>query len=190
MDLGGVMLSEISQIEKQIQYYFTYCFCCSVTMSCTTLCDPIDCSIPDFSVLHHLPEFAQTHVHWVLWGWWCYPTISSSVTNFLSSLLQSFPASGSFPMSWLFTSRGQSTGASASTWVLPMNIQGWFPLGLTSLIYLQSEGLFSSITFWKYQFFGTQPSLWSNSHICIHDYWKNISFDCTDLCQQSNVFAF
>ena len=59
----GVMLGEISHTEKQILYYFTYCFCCSVTKSCPTLCDPIDCSMPDFSVLHYLLEFAQTHVH-------------------------------------------------------------------------------------------------------------------------------
>ena len=120
---------------------------------------------------------------------WCHPTISSSVIPF-SSCPQSLPASESFPMSWLFASGGYSIGASASTSVLPMNIQGWFPLGLTGLIFLLSKGLFSSITIWKYQFFGTQPSLWSNSHICIHDFWKNISFDCTDLCQQSDVFAF
>ena len=80
----------------------------------------------------------------------------------LSSCLQSFPASGSFPMSQLFTSGGQNTGASAS--VLPMNIQGLFPLGLTGWISLQSKGLsrvFSNTTFQKHQFFGTQPSLWS-----------------------------
>ena len=96
---------------------------------------------------------------------WCHPTISFSVTC-LSSHSQSFPALGSFPMSWLFTSGGQSIGASTS--VLPMNIQGWFPLGLTSLISLLSKGLarvFSSTTVQKHQFFGTQPSLWFNSHI-------------------------
>ena len=82
-----------------------------------------------------------------------------------SSCLQSFPASGSFPVSRFFTSDGQSFGASAS--VLPMNIQ-WFPLGLTGLISLQSKGLsrvFSSTTVQKYQFFVAQPSLWSSSHI-------------------------
>ena len=97
---------------------------------------------------------------------WCYLTISSSAVPFFR--LQSFPASGSFPMSRLLTSGGQSIGASASTSVLPMNIQGWFPLGLTVLISLQSRGLsraFSSSTVWKYQFFGAQPSLWSSSHI-------------------------
>ena len=99
-------------------------------------------------------------------GWW-HPTISSSVIPF-SSCPQSFPASGSFQMSHLFTSGGQSSGVSASASVLPMNIQDWFPLGWTGWISLQSKGLsrvFSSITVQKHQFFGTQLSLWSNSHI-------------------------
>ena len=94
-------------------------------------------------------------------------TISSSVTSF-SSCPQSFPASGSFLMSRLFISCGQSIGAWASASVLQMNTQGWFPLGLTSLISLLSKGfsrVFSSTTVQKHQFFGTQPSLWSNSHI-------------------------
>ena len=84
------------------------------------------------------------------------------------SCLQFFPASGSFPISWLSTSGNQSIGASASSSVLPMNIQGWSPLGLTGLISLESKGLsrvFSSTTVRKQQFFGTQLSLWSNSHI-------------------------
>ena len=100
---------------------------------------------------------------------WCHPTISSSVVPF-SSCLQSLPASGSFPMSRLFTSGGQSIGVSASASGLPMNIQGWFPLGLASLISLLSKGLSrvcSSTTIRKHQFFGTQPSLWSNSHRAI-----------------------
>ena len=71
-------------------------------------------------------------------SWWCHPTISSPVTHFFSHP-QSFPASGSFPMSWLFTSGSQSVGTSASTSILPMNIQDWFPLGLTVLISLQSD---------------------------------------------------
>ena len=101
-------------------------------------------------------------------SWWCYLTISSSATPF-SFYLQSFPASGSFPMSQLFTLGGQSTGASASASVLPKNIQGWFPLGLTCFISLQSWGLsrvFSSTIVWTHQFFCAQPSFWSNSHIC------------------------
>ena len=98
---------------------------------------------------------------------WCHPTISSSLVPF-SSRLQSFLASGSFLMRWLFTSGGQSIGASASTSGLPMNIQGWFPLGWTGLISLQSKGLsrvFSNTTVQKHQFFCAQPSSWSNSHI-------------------------
>jgi len=97
----------------------------------------------------------------------CHPTISSSVIPF-SSHLQSFPASGSCPMSQFFASGGQIIGASAS--VLPMSIQGSFPLGLTGLISLQSKGLskvFSNTTVQKHQFFGAQLSLWSNSHIHI-----------------------
>ena len=99
-------------------------------------------------------------------GWWCYPTISSSVIPF--SCLQSFPASRSFQMSQLFASGGQRIGVSASTSVLPMNIQGWFPLGRTGWISLQSKRLsrfFSSTIVQKHQFFGSQPSSQSNSHI-------------------------
>ena len=96
---------------------------------------------------------------------WCHPTISYSVTPF-SSCPQSFPASQSFQMSQLSASGGQSIGVSASASVLPMNIQDWFPWGLTGLISLQSKRLsrvFSSTTVQKHQFFGTQPSLWFNS---------------------------
>ena len=108
--------------------------------------------------------------------WW-HPTILSSGVPF-STCLQSFPASGSFLMSWLFASGGQSIGASASASVLPMNIQGWFPLWLTGLIFLQSKELsrvFSNTTVQKHRFFGTQPSLWSLTSI--RDYWKNHSLD-------------
>ena len=83
--------------------------CCSVTQPCPTLCDLMNCSTPGLPVLHYFLEFAQTHVHWVS----DHPTISSSVVRF-SSCLQSFPASGSFPMSWLFISGGQSIKASVS----------------------------------------------------------------------------
>ena len=98
---------------------------------------------------------------------WCHPTISASVAPF-SFCLQFFPASGSFLMSQLFISGSQNIGTSASASVLPMNIQGWFPLGLTSLISLLSNRLsrvFSNTTVWKHQLFGTQPSSWSNSQI-------------------------
>ena len=97
---------------------------------------------------------------------WCHPTILSSVIPF-SSCLQSFPAWGSFLTNQFFASDGQSIAASASTSVLPMNIQDWFPLGLAGLI-LQFKGLsrvFSKITVQNHQFFDAQPSLWSNSHI-------------------------
>ena len=117
---------------------------------CPTLCDPMDCSLPD-SLFHEI--FQARILEWVaisfsitislsllkltsmMWVWshhvsqWCHPTTSSSVAPF-SSCPQSFPASGSFQMSWLFASGGQSTGASASVSVLPMNIQGWFPSGV------------------------------------------------------------
>ena len=98
---------------------------------------------------------------------WCHPTISSSLILF-SSCPWSFPESRSFPMSWMFASGGQSTGASASASVLPMNIQCQFHLGLTTLISLQSKRLsrvFSNTTVQKHQFFSTQPSLWPNSQI-------------------------
>ena len=100
---------------------------------------------------------------------WCHPTILSSVIPF-SSCLQYFPALESFPISWFFASGGQSTGASASASVFPMNIQDSFPLGLTGLVSLHSQGLsrvFSNTTGQKHRFFGTQLSLCYNSHIHI-----------------------
>ena len=113
---------------------------------------------------------------------WRHPTISSSVTPFFS-YLQSFRAPGSFPMSWLFASVSQSIRASALASVLPINIQGWFPLGLTGLLPLQSKGLsrvFSGTTVWKHQFFHAPPSL-GPTLISIHDYWKNQNFGYVDL---------
>ena len=118
---------------------FSYSCCCSVTKLCPTLCNPMDCSTPGFIVFHFLLDS------------------------------ESFPASGSFSMSWLFASGCQSIGASASASVLLMNIQSWFPLGLTGLISLLSKGLsrvLSNNTVQKHQFFNSQPSLWSNPHIC------------------------
>ena len=112
-------------------------------------------------------------------SWWCHPTISSSIIAFSSP--QSYPASGSFPVSWLFTSGGQSIRASASASVLPMNIQGWFPLGLTSLISLLSKGLsrvFSSTTARKHQF-SVLSILYTPMLTSVHDHWKNNSFDLT-----------
>ena len=114
---------------------------------------------------------------------WHHPTISSSVFPF-SSCLQSFPETGSLQISQLFASGGQTIGVSASTSVLPKNIQDWFPLGWTGWISLQSKRLsrvFSNTTVKKHQFFGAQ---------LIHDYWKNHSLNYMDLCQQSSVSAF
>ena len=121
---------------------------------------------------------------------WCHPAISSSVVPF-SSCLQSFPASGSFPMSQFFTSGGQSIGVSALASVLPMNIQDWFPLGLTGWISLQSKRLsrvFSNPTVQKHQS-SVLTFLYGPTLTSIHDYWKNHSLDL-DLCWQSNVSAF
>ena len=119
---------------------------------------------------------------------WYHLTISSSVVPF-SSCLQSFPASGSFPMSQFFTLGGQSIGASATASVLPINIQDWCPLGWTGLISLQSKGLsrgFSNTTVQKHQFFSTQLSL-CPTLTSIHDHWKNHSFDYTELCIHLNT---
>ena len=110
---------------------------------------------------------------------WCHPTASSSVIPF-SSQLQSFPASGSFQMSQFFTAGGQSIGVSASTSVLPMNIQDWFPLEWTGWISLQSEGLsrvFSNTTVQKSINSSVFSFLYSPTLTSIHDYWKNHSLD-------------
>ena len=137
-----------------INLCFVVVRCCSVAKSYPTLCNSMDWSMPCFPVLYCLPEVAHTPVHWI--GDAIHPTISSSVTPF-SFCPQSFPASGSFPVNLLFTSGGRSIGAPSSPSVPPTNIQGWFPLGWTGWISLQSKGLsrvFSSITIWKHQFFG------------------------------------
>ena len=124
-------------------------------------------------------------------SWWCHPTISSSVIPF-SSCLRSFPSSGSFHMSQFFTSGGQSIGASASASVLPTMIQDWLSLGLTGLISLQSKGFSRVFPTPQFKIINSLalsllcgPTLTS-----IHDYWKNHSFDCKDLCWQSDVSPF
>ena len=125
-------------------------------------CLPLTCWEANNGAAHRLPNLSPSprvcSRSYPLSQWW-HPTIPSSATLFFC--LQSFPVSGSFPMSRLFASGGQSTGASALASVLPMNIQGWFSLGLTGLISLQFKGLwraFSSTIIWRPQFFGTQPS--------------------------------
>ena len=136
----------------------------SVAQSCLTLCNPMDCSMPGFPVHHQLPELAQIHVHW----------ISDAIQP--SHLLLS-PSPPAFNLSqhqglfhWVSSLHqvAKNIGASASASVLPMNIQSWFLLRLTSLISLQSKVLsrvFSNTTVQKHQFFSTQVFLWPNSHI-------------------------
>ena len=150
--------------------------CCSVAMLCPILCEPRNCSMSAFLVLHYLPEFTQSHVHRVS------DAIQPShpLSSPLSSCLQSFPASGSSPMSRLFTLGGQSIGASAS--VLPMNIQGWFPSCTTGLI------IWSPCCPRNSQEYSTTPEfesikssalslIYGLTLTSIHDYWKNHSFD-------------
>ena len=162
--------------------------CCSVSKSCLTATPLTAVHQPSlsFTVSWSLLRLHQVNLSIKL----MMPSnISSSVIPF-SSCPQCFSASGSFPMSQLFTSGGPSIGASAS--VLPMNIQDWFPLGLIGLIPLLSKGLsrvFSNTTVRKDQFFGVQH-FYNPSVISVYDYWKNHNFDYTDLCQQSNISDF
>ena len=144
----------------------------------------MDCSTPGFPVLHQLPKFAQTHPSTI-------SSILSSVIPF-SSCLQSFPESGSFQMSQFFTSGGQSIEVSASALVLPMNIQDWFPLGLTGLISCSSTDSQESSPTPQFKSINSLAlcSLYGPTLTSIHDYWKNHSFDQMDLCQQSNISAF
>ena len=154
-------------------YYLGHWFCflfvrwlqfSSVAQSCQNLCDPMNRSMPGIRVHHQLPRFTQTQVCWVGDA---HPLISSSVVPF-SSYPQSLPASASFPMSQLFAWGGQSIGVAVLASVLPMNTEDWSPLEWTGSISLQSKGLsrvFSNTTVQKHQYFGTQPSSQSNSHI-------------------------
>ena len=126
----------------------------SVTQSFQTLCNPKDCSTPGLPVHHQLPEFTQTHVHWV--GDDIQPSHLLSSPSLPPSIFSSIRV---FSSEWFFTSGGQSIGASASASVLPMNIQDWSPLGWSSWISLQSKGLlsvFSNTTVQKHQVIGAQ----------------------------------
>ena len=151
--------------------YISFSLFSSVTQSCLTLWDLMDCSMPGFPVYHQLLELTQTHVHQVSDA--IQPTISRSVIPF-SSRIQSFPAyslsqhQGLFK--WVSSSHqvAKVLRVSALTSVLPMNIQDWFPLGWTGWISLQSKEVtrvFSNTTLQKHQFLGAQLSLQSNSHI-------------------------
>ena len=165
IEIVWTLKSKIQCPRNNIYQSWTNIWRCyfSVAKSCPTLCDPMNYSIPGFPVF----TISLSLLNSCLLSQWCHPTISSSVSPF-SSCPQSFPASESFPVSQFFASGGQSIAASASASVVPMNIQGWFSLGLTGLISLQPKGLsrvFSDTTVQKHQFFGAQLSLWFNSHI-------------------------
>ena len=144
----------------------------SVVQLSLTLCNPLELQHVRPPCLSPTPRLYSCPL-----SQWCHPTISSSLVPF--SCLQSLPASGSFPMSQFFTSGGQSIGVSVS--VLPMNIQAWFPLGWTGLIFLQSKGLsrvFSNTTVQSSN--SALSFLYSPALTSIHDYWKKHSFDKMD----------
>jgi len=166
----GLTACGISVLPPEMNSHPLYWKCWVLTMtavvqslSCVQLFATPWTEVHQASLSFTISKFAQTHVHWV--GDAIQP--SHPLLPPFSSCLQSFPASGSFPRSRLFASGGQSFGASAAASVLPRNIQGWFPLGLTHLISLLSKGVskvFSSTTIKKHRFFNAQPSLWSNSN--------------------------
>ena len=118
-----------------LTYHHFRVACCSVTKSCPTLWNPMDCSTPGFPVLHHLPAFSQTHVHWVCDA--IQPSLPLSPPSSPALNLSQHLS----PFQWLIISGGQSIGASALASFLPVHIQGWFPLGLISLNSLLSRGL-------------------------------------------------
>ena len=158
MESQGVQHDWVTNTQRAKSY------CCPVAQLCLTLWDSMDCSTPGPMCPSPSPG---AYPNSCPLSKWCHPTISSSIIPF-SSCLPSFPASGSFPVSQLFASGGQSIGVSASASVLPMSIHSWFPLGLTGLVSLESKRLsrvLSNTTVQKHQFFNTHLSLWSNSHI-------------------------
>ena len=164
--------------------------CCrSVAQSCLTRCNPMDCSTPGFLFFHYFLAFGQIHVHWV-----------GGAIQLSHSLSPPSPPALNLSHAGLFQWVGSSHLVAKvlelQLCISPSNeySQGWFPLGLTDLFSLLFRGLsrvFSNTTVWKHQFFRAQPSLWSNSHISNMTTGKNISLtDYTDLCWQSDVFAF
>ena len=161
--------------------------CCSVAKSCLTFRTPTDCSNPGFPVPHHLLTFAQVHVYWIGDAVQpSHPLMPSSP----SWSLQSFPASGSFPVTQLLASGGQSIGASAS--VLPKSIQGRFPLRSTgwSLCSPRDSQEFSPAPQLESINSSALYLLHGPAFTSIHDNWKDHSLDYMDLCWQSDVFAF
>ena len=136
---------------------------CSVTQLCLTVCDPMNCSTPGFPVLHQLPGLAQTYIHWV--SNTIQPSYPLSSPSFLAFSLSSFRV---FSNKWVLCIRWPKYWSFSFNISPPMKIQGWFSLELTGLISLLSKELLwvFSTRIQKHQFFGPQPSLWSNSHIC------------------------
>ena len=172
--MANNMVKRTSCCSKYQGDFLFFGFSSVPLLSCVRLFHPMNHSTPGFPVHHQLLgliklisiESVIPSNHLIL----CVP---------FSYRLQSFPTSGCFQNSQFFVPADQSIGVSASTSVLPMNIQDWFPLGWTGWISLQSKGLsrvFSNTTVQKHQFFGAQPSSQSNSHI-LHDHWKNHSLD-------------
>ena len=151
---------------------------CSVQFSCPVMSNSLWPHEPQHSRLPCPSPTPGVYSNSCPLSWWCHPTISSSIVPF-SSRLQSFPTSGSFQMSQFFTSSGQSIGVSASTSVLPMNIQDWFPLGWTSRSPCNPRDSqepspmpqFKSINSWALSF------IYSANLTSIYDYWKNHSLD-------------
>ena len=157
VDFIKITLEKVRLMPREVKLLVQGCkvCCCSVTKSCLNSLWPHGLQ---HARLSHLPLSPGVSSHSCPLSRWFYLTISSSATSFFFCL-QSFPTSGSFPMSQLSTWGGQSVGASAS--VLPMTFQSWFPSGLTSLISLQSKGIsrgFANTTVWKHQFFSAQLS--------------------------------
>ena len=157
----------------------------SITQSCPTLCDPHGLQHTRLPYLSPTPGACSNSCPL---SQWYHPTISSSVVPF--SCLQSFPASRSFLRSQLFTSGGQSIGASASSSFFLVNIQGWFPLGFADLVSCSPRETLKSSPVPQFESINSTLSLYGPTLIFIHDPWKNHSFDYTDFCRQSNVSAF
>ena len=143
-----------------------------MAQSCPALCDPMGCSTPGLPVPYHLLEFAQVHVHWI-----SDPTQSYALPPSSPFAFNPFPVSGSFPVSHLFASGGQSSGASASASVLAMSIQGWFPLGLTGLISCSPRDSQESSPASQFESFSSSALslLYVILLTSVHDYWKNHS---------------
>ena len=193
------------------------CICCSAAKSCLTLCNPMDCNIPGFPVLHYLLEFAQTHTHWL--SQWYHWTISSSVSPF-SSCLQSFLASGPFQWvsSWHQVAKVLELQLQSFQWIFRVDfLWDWLlwspccPRTLKSLLWhhnlkasiLQHSAFLQRLKVYSVQLgpfadnFGLKcrdrnmsHQLWETWLIPIHGYWKKHSFDYMDLCWQSDVSAF